>query len=88
MGFEIPSKVFEKQDCNNTLDKIKTTNRQLGQFLGKSSKASDHEKVRYESYRKTLVVYREKIEGLVEASKFVSTPKKNGSGFKKVTEVI
>ena len=42
----------------------------------------------FESYRKTLVVYKEKIEGLVEASKFVSTPKKKGLGIKKVTDVI
>ena len=41
-----------------------------------------------ESRKKTLNVYREKIEGLVEASKFVSTPKKKGLGLKKVTDVI
>ena len=85
MEFEIPSKVFETRDYDDTLDRIKTQNRQLGQFLGKASKSSDREKVVYESRKKTLVVYKEKIEGLVEASKFVSTPKKKGSG---LTDVI
>jgi hypothetical protein len=85
MDFELPSKVFETQNYDDTLEKIKMNNRQIGQYLSKTSKLPAHEKEVHESRKKTLNIYKEKIEDLEGASKFVSTPKKKGSG---LTDVI
>ena len=83
MSFELPSKVFKNKTIENTLDKIKIENRCIGQKLGKGppgQKVKEQEKEIYISRRKTLEVYKQKIEGLEGAKQFVSTPKKTGKG--------
>jgi len=75
MSFDLPSVVFKNKEIEETLNKIKTENRSIGQKLGKNAK--DNEKQIYLSRKKTLDVYKQKILGLEGAKQFV------GKGFKK-----
>jgi hypothetical protein len=81
MSLELPSVVFNNKQIEDTLDRIKTENRSIGQKLGKSQKITDKEKLIYTSRKKTLDNYRQKIQGLEGARQFV------GKGLKKI-EVI
>jgi hypothetical protein len=72
MGFELPSEVFKKiKQIEKTIAKIKTENRRIGQKLGKGSDATTEEKKVFESWKKTLENYRQKIQGLESAKQFV-----------------
>jgi hypothetical protein len=71
MNFELPSEVFENQQIEETLNKIKTENRSIGQKLGKGSDATDKEKEIYRSWKETLSTYKQKIQGLEGAKQFV-----------------
>ena len=77
MNFDMPSLVFTRKKIEATIGKIKTENRRIGQKLGKGSDATEQEREKYESCRKTLKIYRQKIEGLQGAKQFV------GRGLKK-----
>ena len=78
MSFDLPSVVFKNKEIEETLNKIKTENRSIGQKLGKNAK--DNEKQIYISRKKTLDVYKQKILGLEGAKQFV------GKGLKKNKE--
>ena len=80
MSFELPSVVFKNKQIAETLDKIKTENRSIGQKLGRSSEVKDNEKQIYASRKKTLEVYRQKIQGLEGAKQFIG----NGLKLKKM----
>jgi hypothetical protein len=71
MGFEMPDLVLKNKKIGETLDKIKTENRSLGQKLGKGSEASEKEKVIYKSWKQTLDSYKQIIHGLAGAKQFV-----------------
>jgi hypothetical protein len=71
MSLDLPSVVFKNKQIEETLDKIKTENRSIGQKLGRGSNASEREKQIYTSQRKTLDIYRQKILGLEGATQFV-----------------
>src|SRR5271155_1721641 len=89
MSFELPSSVFKNKTVEETLEKIKTENRSIGQKLGKASKLNAKEIQMYESRKETLETYKQKIECLQGARQFVSTPKKTGKGIKnKIVDVI
>ena len=91
MSFELPSVVFKNKTVEETLDKIKTENRSIGQKLGKNTKLKDHpHKIDvYHSRKETLQTYKQIIEGLQGAKQFVSTPKKRGKGLKnKIVDAI
>jgi hypothetical protein len=77
MNFDMPSVVFKNKKIEATIAKIKTENRRIGQKLGRGSDATELEKEKYESFKKTLKIYRLKIEGLEGAKQFV------GKGLKK-----
>jgi hypothetical protein len=84
MNFDMPSVVFTNKKIEATIAKIKTENRRIGQKLGRGSEArgrfgdaTELEKEKYESFKKTLKIYRQKIEGLEGAKQFV------GKGLKK-----
>jgi hypothetical protein len=77
MNFDMPSVVFTNKKIEATIAKIKTENRRIGQKLGRGSDATEQEKEKYESFKKTLKIYRQKIEGLEGAKQFV------GKGLKK-----
>ena len=44
MSFELPSVVFKNKQIAETLDKIKTENRRIGQKLGRSSDVKENER--------------------------------------------
>ena len=89
MSLELPSVVFKHKTVEETLEKIKTENRSIGQKLGKNTKLKPQELKVYESRKETLKTYQEIIEGLQGAKQFVSTPKKTGKGLKnKTVDVI
>jgi hypothetical protein len=85
MSFELPSLVFKNKTIEETLEKIKTENRSIGQKLGKGpvgQKVESKEKEIFRSQKKTLDIYKQIIDGLDGAKQFVSTPKKTGKGLK------
>jgi hypothetical protein len=78
MSLELPSVVFNNKNIEDTLERIKTENRSIGQKLGKSQTINDKEKLIYTSRKKTLEIYKQKIQGLEGARQFV------GKGLKKI----
>ena len=89
MSFELPSVVFKNKTVEETLEKIKTENRSIGQKLGKESKLKPHISEAYSSRKQTLKTYKQIIEGLQGAKQFISTPKKRGKGLKnKIVDAI
>ena len=89
MSFELPSVVFKNKTVEETLEKIKTENRSIGQKLGKAAKLKPHKTEAYSSRKNTLETYKQIIEGLQGAKQFVSTPKKRGKGLKnKIVDAI
>ena len=76
-----------KKKIEETLQSIKTKNREIGQHLGASSKKTDVEKMMYESRKKTLEKYRDNLnkakagsellgEGLKRKKKKLVKPKR------------
>ena len=61
MSFGLPSVVFKNKEIEETLNKIKTENRSIGQKLGK--KAKGNEKQIYISRKRTLDFLKQKILG-------------------------
>jgi hypothetical protein len=82
MSFELPSMVLKNKTVEETLEKIKTENRSIGQKLGKESKLKPHISEAYTSRKQTLKTYKKIIEGLQGVKQFISTPKKRGKGLK------
>ena len=80
MNLDKPSEVQKKGIIEETFQKIKTQNRQIGQFLGSNSKKSAKEKVVYESQKETLKKYKKSLLGLEGAEQFL---KKSGEGMRK-----
>ena len=81
----LPSEVYETDTISQTLDKIKTYNKSIGQFLGigpSSKKISNAKKVQLESQRDTLKKYRDRLENTESAKSLVATTKtgKYGKG--------
>src|SRR6478609_6861065 len=64
LGLDLPSEVQKKGTYETALNQIKTQNRSIGQLLGKGSKRTDKEKEMYKSQEQTLMLYKNKIEGL------------------------
>ena len=76
----LPSEVYETDTIPQTLDKIKTYNKSIGQFLGigiSSKKISNAKKVQLESQRDTLKKYRDRLENTGSAKSLVA-PTKTG----------
>src|SRR5271166_4426145 len=82
MSLELPSVVFKNETVEETLEKIKTENRSIGQKLGKNTKLKTQELKVYQSRKETLKTYQDIIEGLQGTKQFISTPKKRGKGLK------
>jgi len=77
LSLPLPSEVYENNEIEETLKKIATENRKLGQFLGVGSKKSVAEKTMYESQKKTLETYRDILISTEKGSKLI------GEGLKK-----
>ena len=84
----LPSEVYETDTIPLTLDKIKTYNKSIGQFLGigpSSKKISNAKKVQLESQRDTLKKYRDRLEN-TESAKNLVAPVKSGKSGKGIPE--
>ena len=84
----LPSEVYETDTIPQTLDKIKTYNKSIGQFLGigpSSKKISNAKKNQLESQRETLKKYRDRLEN-TESAKNLVAPVKSGKSGKGVSE--
>jgi hypothetical protein len=71
MKLDLPSVVFKNKKIEETLNKIKSVNRSIGQKLGKASDIPAQEKEIYISWKETLGNYKQKIQGLEGAKQFV-----------------
>ena len=69
LSLPLPSEVYENNEIEETLKKIATENRKLGQFLGVGSKKSAAEKTMYESQKKTLETYKDILISTAKGSK-------------------
>ena len=77
MGLDLPSVVQKKGTFKETLDKIESESKSIGQHLGIKSKKTESEKQMYESYKDTLKIYKRVIKALQETQQFI---KKTGTG--------
>src|SRR5277367_3262250 len=75
MKLDLPSEVQKKGSYESVIQEIHTKNRQIGQYLGVSSKKTDGEREVYKSQKKTLQLYQNKIEGLKGAKQFIVSKK-------------
>ena len=79
----LPSEVYETDTISQTLDEIKTYNKNIGQFLGigpSSKKISNAKKNQLESQRDTLKKYRDRLENAESAKSLVATTKRGKYG--------
>ena len=84
----LPSEVHDTDTIPQTLDKIKTYNKSIGQFLGNgpsSKKISNAKKVQLESQKDTLKKYRDRLKN-TESAKSLVAPAKTGKSGKGVPE--
>jgi len=81
MSFDLTSIVFKNKQIEETLHKIKTENRSMGQKLGKVSGVREWT-ASICITKETLAIYRQKIFGLEGAKQFV------GRGLKTISDVI
>ena len=80
LKLRLPIEVYESDTIPETLDKIKTYNKSIGQFLGNgpsSKKISNAKKLQLESQRDTLKKYRDRLEN-TESAKSLVAPLKTG----------
>ena len=80
LKLRLPSEVYESDTIPETLDKIKTHNKSIGQFLGNgpsSKKISNAKKLQLESQRDTLKKYKDRLEN-TETAKSLVAPHKTG----------
>ena len=86
MKLPLPSKVYESDTISQTLSKVKTHNKSIGQYLGigpSSKSISNDAKIALESQKATLKKYKGPIENTESAKKLISTrktDKKSGTG--------
>ena len=72
MKLPLPSKVYETDTISQTLNKVKTHNKSMGQYLGigpSSKSISKDAKAAFESQKNTLKKYKSLIENTESAKK-------------------
>jgi hypothetical protein len=75
LGLDLPSEVQAAGTYAEALNKAKTENKRIGQFLGINSKKDEKEKEVYKSQQLTLKIYKDKLKGLIEAEQFIQLKK-------------
>jgi len=75
LGLDLPSEVQAAGTYEEALNKAKTENKRIGQFLGLNSKKDQKEKAVYKSQQLTLKIYKEKLKSLVGAEQFIKSKK-------------
>ena len=85
LNLPLPSEVYNSNTITQTLEKIKTCNKSIGQYLGtgpSSKKISNAKKLKLESQRDTLKKYKDRLENTEASKKLLVSHKsdKTGSG--------
>src|SRR5882757_2602630 len=80
LGFDRPSIVYAKNNYDETIKKIKTVNKSIGQHLGKSSKKSEKEKKVFEDQKLIFKKYRDLVERGQQGKVLIAKPKSKGQG--------
>ena len=83
IGLQLPSRIYESDTITQTREKIKTLNKNLGQYLGigaASKKISKESKARMESQRDTLKRCEDRLEQTESANKLLISSKSEKSG--------
>ena len=75
LGLDLPSEVQAAGTYAEAVNKAKTENKRIGQFLGINSKKDEKEKEVYKSQQLTLKIYKNKLKGLIEAEQFIQLKK-------------
>ena len=95
MKLPLPSKVYQNNVISETLSKIKTHNKSIGQYLGigpSSKSISKEAKISLESQRATLKKYKDLIHNTESATKLISTRKtdkqKTGTGVTNIPSAV
>ena len=95
MKLPLPSKVYQNDVVSETLSKIKTHNKSIGQYLGigpSSKSISKEAKISLESQKNTLKKYKTLIENTESAKKLISTRKtdkqKTGTGVTNIPSAV
>ena len=94
MKLPLPSKVYQNDAVSETLSKIKTQNKSIGQYLGigpSSKSISKEAKISLESQKNTLKKYKTLIENTESAKKLISTrrnDKKTGTGVTNIPSAV
>ena len=95
MKLPLPSKVYQNNVISETLSKIKTHNKSIGQYLGigpSSKSISKEAKISLESQRATLKKYKDLIHNTESAKKLISTRKtdkqKTGTGVTNIPSAV
>src|SRR5882757_6970055 len=80
-GFDLPSIVYDNNKYSEAYEKIKSSNKSIGQYLGKGSKKSEGQKEPYRALKETLIIYKERLGNAQSADKLRIDPKlKTGQG--------
>ena len=95
MKLPLPSKVYETNAVEQTLQSVKSHNKSIGQYLGigpASKGISKDNKKTLESQRTTLLKYRSLLENTESAKKLISTRKtdkqKTGTGVTNIPSAV
>ena len=83
IGLQLPSRIYETDTIPQTRERIKTLNKNVGQYLGigaASKKISKESKARMESQRDTLKKYKDRLEQTESANKLLASSKTEKSG--------
>ena len=94
MKLPLPSKVYQNDVVSETLSKIRTHNKSIGQYLGigpASKGISKEAKISLESQKNTLKKYKTLIENTESAKKLISTrktDKKTGLGVTNIPSAV
>lgn len=83
LSLNLPSEVYNTKTYAETLDKIKTENRRLGQYLKSNSKATEKQRDIHQSQKVTLEKYKNLIKKLRDAAQEFEVPRKSGTGLVK-----
>ena len=78
LNLPLPSEVYNSNTITQTLEKIKTCNKSIGQYLGtgpSSKKISNAKKLKLESQRDTLKKYKDRLENTEAGKKLLASHK-------------
>ena len=76
LSLPLPSEAYRNNEIDQTLQKVKTENQRIGQYLRDDSKKTEVEKKIYKSRKETLQKYKDKLKKVVAGSELVAKDQK------------